>query len=65
MFLKNSIFINLENIQIRFSKFGPDLEKTGAEQNPTIRVMKTWKSWIWDRYLSKSMKLTFGKFFKP
>ena len=30
---------------------------------PTIRLIKSCKSWIWDQYLSKNMKFKFGNIF--
>ena len=61
-FLSNLIFINLGILETHhFVNFG----KGGHRTIPTIRQIKSRKSWIWDRYLPENMKWKFGKFLKP
>ena len=38
--------------------------KDGRRQMSKIRLIKHWKSWIWDRYLSKNIKWKFGQSLK-
>ena len=34
--------------------------KDGRRRKPTNRLITSWKSWIWDRYLSDNMRWKFG-----
>ena len=54
---KKYIFANLENLEIHIAL---QLWKDGRRQISKIRLIKSWKSWIWDQYLPRNMKWTFG-----
>ena len=52
-FLKKSICINLRKLELHdFANLWIDGHRTRMK----IRLKKSWKSWIWDQYLSKSTK---------
>ena len=55
-FSKYLLFMNLKISEIIFWKFrtrrGPNI--------PAIRLINSWKAWIWDQSLSESMKWIFG-----
>ena len=34
--------------------------KAGTEKKPTIRLINSWKSWIWDQFLPENMKWKCG-----
>ena len=55
-FLKSIICINLfvENPTVWFVRNG------GHRKIPTAHLIQSWKSWIWDQYLSKNMTWKFG-----
>ena len=56
-FLRN--FKNLKNSKIktfRWTRFGTDAPRKMME----IRLNNSWKSWIWDQYLSNNTKWKFG-----
>ena len=56
--LENISFVNLETFENRhFWKNGKDR----GREIPTIRLRNSWKSWIWDQFLSTNMKRKFGK----
>ena len=38
--------------------------KDGRQTMVKIRLINSWKSWLWDQYLSKDMKWKFGKSLK-
>ena len=49
----NIVFIHLKNSETQqFDKF----RKDGHRTKPKIRLMKSWKAWIWDPDLSEHMK---------
>ena len=58
----NMIFINLKVSEIHvFDIFRED----GHREILPIRLIKSWKSWIWDQYLPENMEWQFGKISKP
>ena len=54
---KHIMFINL--IMLDFNSFW-FLRKRRAPEIMKIRVIISWKSWIWDKYLPENMKWIFG-----
>ena len=57
-FSQKIMFGNVKLLEHCFCFLFWETRKEVDRQNPTIRLVDSWKSWIWDQYLSKSMKWT-------
>ena len=61
-FLKQNI---LTKIKISEAPHFIDFGKDGRRQMMKIRLIQSWRSWIWDQHLSKHMNWSFCNFLKP